>query len=295
MSMEKITFTSNGKKIVGNLYLPEKASSEKVPGIIVTGTWTSVKEQMANRYAERLSQKGFAALSFDFRNFGESEGEPRDFESPELKIEDHHNAVTFMRSRKEVDPERIGELGICASAGYVLVNTVTDGRVKSLAFVAPWLHNSGIVRALYGNDEGIRQKMDQGRKARVTYEETGEVQYVPALSETDKNAAMPMKLDFYLDPKRGAIPEWPNRFAVMSWLWWLTFDPIRYAKDLHVPIQIVHSEKAATPDAVKSFYENVTAPKDILWTEGEQTDFYDQEPQVMTAIDAVTAHFGKTL
>jgi fermentation-respiration switch protein FrsA (DUF1100 family) len=91
---QKISFSSEAATLTGNLFLPE--GDTPTPGVVVAGTWTSVKELMADRYAERLAQQGFAALSFDFTGYGESEGDPRDYESPELKIRDIHNAVTFL-------------------------------------------------------------------------------------------------------------------------------------------------------------------------------------------------------
>ncbi len=289
-----VTFDSEGMTLRGNLYLPA-AESSGLAAIVVVGTWTSVKEQMADRYAKRLAEKGLAALSFDFRNFGASDGEPRQFESPDLKIQDIHNAVTFLESRPEIDGDKLGILGICASAGYAAANSIADGRVKSLAFVAPWLHNGEIIRAMYGGDEGVAERMARGRAARIKYEATGEIDYVPALSETDPQAAMPMRLDFYLDHDRGGISEWTNRFAVMGWLGWLTFDAVRYGRDMAVPLQIVHSEAAATVDGVKAFYDFVPGKKNITWTEGEQTDFYDQEPQVTRSVDISAEHFDKTL
>ncbi len=294
VKQQSVTFPSKGATLKGVLYTPEHPSG-RLPGIVVTGTWTSVKEQMANRYAQRLAAEGFATLSFDFRGYGESEGEPRDFESPDLKVEDIHNAFSFLETRPEVNPCQLGALGICASAGYTLINTVQDARVKSLALVAPWLHNGDIVRTLYGGDAGIAERIRLASAARVTFEQTGTVEYVPAVSETDKMAAMPFHLDFYMNKERGAIPQWLNRFAVMAWTGWLTFDPIRFGRDVAVPLQVVHSEAAATPDGVKEFYGLVKSQKDILWTEGEQTDFYDLEPQVTIAVQAVAKHFASTL
>jgi fermentation-respiration switch protein FrsA (DUF1100 family) len=291
---ESVAFESRGVKLAGKLYVP-LGREVPSPAVVVAGTWTSVKEQMATRYAELLAEQGLAALAFDFLGFGESAGTPRDVESPHAKSEDVHAAITYLSSRPDVDPGRIGCLGICAGAGYMVTNAVKDGRVKSLALVAPWLHNAQIVREVYGGDAGVVERMKRARASRLSYELSGDVEYVPAQSTTDPDAAMPIALDFYSNPKRGAVPQWPNRFATMAWLDWLTFDPIRYGRDLAIPLQIVHSETAATPDGVRQFYDSVPGEKDILWTDGEQTDFYDQTPQVSVAVEAVTQHFSRTL
>ncbi|MDX1958990.1 MAG: nuclear transport factor 2 family protein [Leptospiraceae bacterium] len=85
-STKKVEFDSKGSKIVGKLHLPKDFSeSKKYTGVIVTGSWTTVKEQMPDLYASKLAEKGYVALTFDFRNYGESEGEPRNTEMPSKK------------------------------------------------------------------------------------------------------------------------------------------------------------------------------------------------------------------
>ncbi len=290
------SFTSGDVTLKGNLFLPPDFNPHHgYPGVVVGGTWTSVKEQMSDRYAERLSRSGFVTLDYDFRNYGESEGEPRQYESPTLKMEDNRNAVTYLASLPFVDGDRIGAIGICASAGYMSGTAARDRRIKSLALVAPWLHNSPIVEAIYGGADGVARKIDAGEAARERYERTGEVDYVPACSDTDEAAAMYGPFTFYLDPARGAIPEWTNRFAVMSWPEWLRFDGVRYGADIDAPTVVVHSEGAAVPDGARQFFANLAGPKDIFWTQGAQFDFYDQEPQVGKAVAVAANHFAQTL
>ncbi|GAA2362408.1 alpha/beta hydrolase [Nonomuraea africana] len=290
---EKVTFASDGVTLTGNLFLPDGATS--APGVVVAGTWTSVKELMADRYAERLADRGYAALSFDFTGFGESAGEPRDVESPAQKVRDIHHALTFLAGHSAVDADRLGALGICAAAMYMSANAADDPRVKSLALVAPWLHDAAICESAYGGAEAVAQKIKVGEEARATFEATGEVEYVPVVSTTDPRAAMPYDIDFYLNPERGGIAAWPNRFAVMAWSDWLTYDSIVLAPRITQPTLIVHSEDAAIPEGARRFHEGLAGAKDVLWTQGTQFDFYDQEPQVTVAADAVAAHLGSTL
>ncbi|MFG2006538.1 alpha/beta hydrolase [Spirillospora sp. NPDC048911] len=292
-SKQKVTFASDGVSLTGNLFLPD--GDGPAPGIVVAGTWTSVKEQMADRYAEQLADRGFAALSFDFTGYGESEGEPRDFESPEQKIRDIHNAVTFLAAHDAVDGERLGALGVCAAAMYMSANAVDDPRIKSVSLVAPWLHDPEICRGAYGGAEGVAERIEAAEAARAKYEASGEVEYVPVVSGTDPRAAMPMEVDFYLNPDRGGIPEWPNRFAVMAWPGWLRFDSISLAPRLSQPVLLVHSEDAAIPDGARRFHDGLAGPKNFVWTTGSQFDFYDQEPNVTTAAEAAAAHFTSTL
>lgn len=263
--------------------------------MVVAGTWTSVKELMADRYAQRLAQRGYAALSFDFSGFGESEGEPRDTESPARKVRDVHHALTFLAAHPAVDGDRLGALGICAAAMYMADTTAHDPRVKALALVAPWLHDAAICEAAYGGADAVSDKIKIGREARSRYDETGQIDYVPVVSATDELAAMPYDIDFYLNPARGGGTSWPNRFAVMAWPDWLTYDSIALAPRISQPTLVVHSQDAAIPDGARRFHAGLAGPKDAYWTQGTQFDFYDTEPQVTIAVDTVTAHFGRTL
>ncbi|MFI6294175.1 alpha/beta hydrolase [Nonomuraea sp. NPDC050790] len=291
--METVKFKAGDATLTGNLYLPDTPDS--APGIVVAGTWTSVKEQMANRYAERLADRGFAALSFDFTGYGESEGTPRDYEAPDRKVYDIHHAVTFLANHPAVDPGRLGALGVCAAAMYMSGNAVSDPRIRSLALVAPWLHDLEICHQVYGGADGVAGKLAEAERARTTFESTGEVEYVPVVSGSDPRAAMPFDIDFYLNPTRGGLPHWPNRFAVMAWTGWLGYDSISLSPRITQPVLLVHSEDAAIPEGARRFYDGLTAPKKFIWTDGDQFAFYDQDPQVTTAINAATTHFTQTL
>lgn len=99
-----VTFKSEGSRLSGNLHIPvDHTPGTRVPAIVVTGSWTTVKEQMAGLYAQRLAERGYVALAFDFRHWGASEGNPRQFESPERKIRDIANAAAFLQSRPSVE------------------------------------------------------------------------------------------------------------------------------------------------------------------------------------------------
>ena len=101
IKMKKVNFNSEGSTLIGNLYLPAGYDNTKsYPAIVVSGSWTTVKEQMAGLYARKLSNEGFITLAFDFRNFGESGGEPRFYESPSLKKVDIKNAIKYGSKEK---------------------------------------------------------------------------------------------------------------------------------------------------------------------------------------------------
>ena len=81
----------------------------------------------------------------------------------------------------------------------------------------------------------------------------------------------------------------------MAWPGWLTYDPIAVADQITQPVQIVHSHQGAVPDGAEQFYAQLSGPKDIVWTEGEQLDFYDRPAQVDTAVAVARGHFERTL
>ncbi len=276
---QKVEFESNGLILVGKLHLPEDFTEENIyKGIVVTGSWTTVKEQMPDHYAAKLAKDGFVVLTFDFRNYGESEGQPRNFESPELKSQDIINAVNYLQSLPFIEKENIGGLAVCASAGYMSTALANGAKMKAVNFVAPWLHNSEIVKAIYGGEEGVNNLISKANNAKQKFAETGEVDYVIAASDKDNTAAMFGPFDYYLNPERGAIEEWGNQFALMAWKGWLEFDPIKVADKIQTPIQIIHSQTAAVPQGTELFYDKLQSAKNIIWIEGaSQFDFYDQD------------------
>lgn len=294
--VNQVTFQSEGMQLVGNLYLPSNyKAGDKLPAIVVTGAWITVKEQMAGLYAKKLAEHGFATLAFDFRYYGESGGEPRQYESPKAKIQDIRNAITYLQSLPMVDQSRIGGLGICFGAGYMASVAAQDSRLKSFATVAAWLHDPKSLKQLFG-ERVIQQRMQAGLAARKQYAKTGKVEIVPAFTtQSNPLAAMTGQPIYYGNPQRGSIREWKNQFALMSWVEWLQFDAVALAPKVKTPALFVHSDQSALPNNVKKFYNNMNAPKQLVWTEGQHLDFYDREPYVNTAVKAVNTHFHNTL
>lgn len=189
--INRVTFQSEGEKIVGNLYLPASYKpGDKLAAVVVTGAWMTVKEQMPATYAQKLADEGFVALAFDFRTFGESGGKLRGFESPTEKIKDIKNAVGFLQTVDAVDSNKIAGLGICASAGYMVEAAAQDSGIKSLISVAPWIHSPEIVNTVYGGEEAVQEKIKISEAAKKQFEQTGKAEVVPAASKTNKKAPM---------------------------------------------------------------------------------------------------------
>ena len=295
--MIQANFTSENETMAGNLFLPANyKAGEKRPAVLVIGPWLNVKEQVATNYAKRLADKGFAAFVFDFRHWGESGGELREYECPNDKIADIHNALRYLSGRPEVDKDRIGVLAVCFGVGYVAAAS-DDPNIKSVVTVAAWVHDVPSVTKLFGAEE-IARRRTVGREAMAAYTKDKTVVYVPASSGTDKTAAMySPDPNFYYSPtaKRGVIPPWTNRYAVMGWEEWLDFDGVSPAAKIKQPLMVIHSDGSALPDNARRFYSLAKGPKELIWMEGEHTQFYDTEPQISRAADAASAHFAKTL
>lgn len=291
--METVHFSSHGCQLVGHLHLPDNLPRQPLPAVVITGAWTTVKEQMAGRYAREMANRGFAALAFDFRNWGESKGDNRQLEDPTLKTEDIMAAAAYLANRSDIDPQQIFGIGICASAGYMVNAAIQSPHIKAITLIAPWLHNREIVDAVYGGEDQVASLIATAQQAAKKFAATGELTMLPAASTTDESAVM-YQAPYYTETDRGMIPEWRNEFNVASWKGWLTFDAIALAKQLHKPILITHSEAAAIPQGAHQFYEKLTCPKQAIWLDNvTQFDFYDQDKVVKQACDATMNYLNE--
>ena len=127
----KVTFeTQYGLTLAADLYTPKDANG-KLPAIAVSGPFGAVKEQCSGLYAMRMAERGFVALAFDPSFTGESGGEPRRTASPDINTEDFMAAVDFLSKLENVDPERIGIIGICGWGGIALNAAAADPRIKA--------------------------------------------------------------------------------------------------------------------------------------------------------------------
>jgi uncharacterized protein len=296
--MNRVEFKSEGEKMVGNLFLPaDYDGKSKLQAIVVVGSLTSVKEQMPNLYGKKLAEKGFAVLTFDYRFFGESGGEPRFYVSPEKHIADISNAVAYLKTLPIIDAEKIGGLGICTSSGYMAVAASRDKNIKSLAAVALFIPSKDFLLQRFGGEEGIAERKQAGRAAREKYEQSGLIDYLLAYSPTpgNKYAANSPTKEYYFDKSRGQVPTWTNKFALMSWEELLDYDPMPAAEKITAPTLFVHSDNAASPASAREFYNRIKAPKDLIWTKDGHFDFYDKEPVVSNTANSLAEHFQKTL
>jgi uncharacterized protein len=263
--------------------------------VLITGSWLTVKEQMAHNYATALAERGYTVFTFDFAGFGQSGGTPRQAEIPARKIADIATAARFVSGLSYVEPGGVGYLAVCASAQYALAAIAGGAPIRSFASVAGWYHDTASVAPFYGGAEGIDLRIARAREAFDAFLRTGEVRTVPAYADGNDRAGMFFELDYYASPGRGAIPQWTNEMAEFSWIYWLTFDGLSPAGRVEAPTLFVHGDDCVLPDNVKSVHDRLAGPTELVWAEGTQIDFYDQPAQVSLAVDAADRHFARTL
>src|SRR3954449_3514875 len=155
MEAERVEFTSQGLKLVGDLRVPEDsplAAGGKLPALTLTGPLSGVKDQVVGTYAKALAAEGFVTLAFDHRNFGDSEGEPRQHEDSAGKLADLRDAVGYLASRPEVDADRIAVVGVCLGGGYAVRAAAFDPRVRAVAGVG----------GAYNSPHRLKERMGAG-------------------------------------------------------------------------------------------------------------------------------------
>jgi uncharacterized protein len=291
---ETVSFKANGETINGTLYKPAGTSNAKLPVIIVAGSLTSVKEQMPATYAKKLSAQGFAVLTFDYRGFGQSGGKARQFESPAQKKADFRAAVDFLQKQSGIDANKIAVMGICTSGGNVLEVAADDRRVKAVVTVAGWFVEPNMTPMLYGGEDAVKKLQAAGRTAATEYAASGRNAMVQTYGMAGSNAAHAGDhMDYYMNAKRGAIPQFTNAMAVMSWEGWLAFNPVASAVKVSQPTLIVHSDDSALPDQARKVYSLLGGQKELAWLKGGHFDFYDNDAKVSEAATAATTFLRK--
>ena len=161
----KVRFKNHfGIELAGDLYTPADAAANGNAAIAVSGPFGAVKEQSSGLYANEMARRGFIALAFDPSFTGESAGEPRYMNSPDINTEDFMAAVDFLSTRDNIDPEKIGIVGICGWGGMALNTAAIDTRIK--ATVASTMYDmSRVVANGYNDSADSADARNEARKA----------------------------------------------------------------------------------------------------------------------------------
>jgi fermentation-respiration switch protein FrsA (DUF1100 family) len=282
------TFTSGDDRLVGVLYLPAEAPTAAV---VTTGPLTSVKEQATGAYARALAARGFAALAFDHRTFGESGGDPRQLEDPEGKAHDISAAVSALETDERTPDLPVVAVGVCAGAGYMARAVADDQRIAAFAGVAGVYPDANTFAE--SSPQDYQAAIDRGLAAEQRWRDTGKAETIPAVAPDGGDVAMPLREAYeYYGTRRGAVDNYTNGFAVQSFAYTTPFDAQEAAPRIRVPFLLVHSEHALAPPLAREFYASVRRPKSELWLGSQgQIDFYDDLRLIDPAADAIAEHF----
>ena len=304
MAKTSIIFDSAGVPLAGHLYIPDTPAPGPRPAIVVGHPGSGVKEQTAGLYARHLADRGFVTLAFDAAYQGESGGEPRGLEDPAHRVEDFKAAVSFLTTRGEVDTERIGALGICASGGYVLPATAGDHRIKAVGTVSA----VDIARQFrLGGDgtqdpavfQGMLNAAGHARTAEARGEELSVVTLFPDTAEQARALAGEHGaegFEYYRTP-RAQHPRSARFFT------WSSIDRMALF-DAFAPVPLIGSRpllmvvgtRAVTSWMTVDAFQRAIGPKEILWIDGaSHVDLYDKKQYVDPAVEKLAGFFTEHL
>lgn len=291
-TVSKVRFQSGGETLVGDLHAPIAGGLK--PAVAIIGPMTYQKEQAPTQYARRLAAAGYVALAYDSRYRGESGGEPRAWENPAHKVEDLIAAVDHLASRPDVDPNRVFVLGICQGSSAAVVAAADSGKVAGLATIAGhYRDHEGDIAWL--TEDGYDRRLAAGLAARQRYLTTGEVDYVPAVSQTDMNVGMPGEFVWVWYQPWADRGQWENRYAVMSDADLLTFESLSAARRLATPWLMIHGDNCFLPAAARRSFDAVPAGtnKAMVWDDTPHLAYYDQAADIDRATARVVNWFAR--
>ena len=280
---KKVTFVNRyGITLAADLYKPKNASG-KYPAIAVSGPFGAVKEQCSGLYAQTMAERGYLTIAFDPSFTGESGGYPRFMASPDINTEDFMAAVDFLSVREDVDPDKIGIIGICGWGGMALNAAALDTRIK--ATVASTMYDMTRVNANgYFDSEDSEEARYAKKQSLNTFrtEEYRKGEYsrgggcVPLPVPEDapffvKDYSEYYKGRCYHKRSLNSNDGW-NSIGCMSFM----NQPIlKYSNEIRSAVLIVHGEKAHSYYFGKNAYENMiknskyTSNKELLTIPGE--------------------------
>ena len=160
---KKVTFRNRyGIELAADMYTPKNAKG-KLAAIAVSGPFGAVKEQSSGLYAQHMAERGFLAIAFDPSFTGESGGEPRRMASPDINTEDFLAAVDFLSVQDNVDPNRIGIIGICGFGGMAVNAAALDPRIKATVASTMYDMSKVNVEGYFGSEDTPAQRMEKRR------------------------------------------------------------------------------------------------------------------------------------
>ena len=282
----KVTFHNRyGITLAADMYIPKNAEG-KLPAIAMSGPFGAVKEQSSGMYAQTMAEFGFLTLAFDPSFTGESGGSPRYVASPDINTEDFCAAVDFLSVQENVDPERIGIIGICGWGGMAINAAAMDTRIK--ATVASTMYDMTRVNAKgYFDSEDTGDARFEKKKAmnaqRTADYKNGSYALAGGVVDPLPEDAPQFVKDYYAYYKteRGYHPRSLNSnsgWNVTSSLSFMNMPILQYSHEIRSAVLLVHGEKAHSRYFSEGAYEKLTGDnKELLIIPGaSHVDLYDR-------------------
>lgn len=300
---KKVTFTNHfGITLAADQYTPKNYEG-KLAALAVAGPFGAVKEQASGLYAQTMAERGFLTIAFDPSYTGESGGYPRDAFSLDINTEDFQAAVDYLSNLPEVDPERIGIIGICGWGGISLNAAANDPRIKATAAVT--MYDMPRVGAWGYFDQGTADDRYEQKKEiaalRTKEYKTGNysrkaVNYpYPA---PDDQPDFVKQYSAYYKTKRGYAKRsvgsnegWPIQMQTG----WKNTAILVHPEDLRNAVLIVHGEKAHSRYMGEDTYKKLTGDNKEIYIvpEATHTDLYDGGENHVIPFDRIEAFFHK--
>ena len=286
VNIQKVEFVNRfGIKLVGDLYLPKDTKKgDKLPAIAISGPFGAVKEQASGLYAQTLAEKGFITLAFDPSYTGESSGTPRNIASPDINTEDFSAAVDFLSNNANVNPDKIGILGICGFGGFALNAAQIDTRIK--ATVTSTMYDMTRVSAK-GYNDSIDENGRYDLKVALNNQRTLDYKngtYAKAAGLPDKLTGSEPQFvkDYYgyYKTKRGFHKNSINsngNWNQTSTLSLINLPILAYSNEIRTPVLMIHGENAHSRYFSEDAYKKLKGTnKELLIIEGaNHVDLYD--------------------
>lgn len=275
--------TEDGVTLRGWHYLPEqRASGMPMPTIVMAHGFSAVKEMFLDRFAEAFTAAGLASLVFDNRNFGASDGEPRQEIDPWQQVRDYRDAITFAETLSETDIGRIGIWGSSYSGGHVLVVGAIDRRVRCVVSQVPLISGHDLARRLIRSDfiAGLCRMFEADRRARYAGKPPA---MIPVVSENPAGpAALPTadSWTFFTETARTRAPAWKNEVTLRSVEMFVEYEPGSYISHISpTPLMLVVAlgDHLTVADHALAAYERALMPKRLTMLKGGHFDAYEAD------------------
>lgn len=299
----KVTFYNRyGITLAADLYEPRNVQG-KLPALAVCGPFGAVKEQASGLYAQAMAKRGFLTIAFDPSYTGESGGQPRYVASPDINTEDFQAAVDFLSVQEQVDPERIGIIGICGWGGMAINAAAIDTRIK--ATVASTMYDMTRVNAKgYFDGEDSEEERYEKRKAlnaqRIIDYRSGSYARAGGVVDPLPQDAPFFVKDYYdyYKTERGYHKRSLNSnegWNVTSTLSFLNMPILQYAQEIRSAVLLIHGEKAHSCYFSKDVYQMLKGDNKelMLIPDAVHTDLYDRTDVI--PFDQMAEFFRKNM